>query len=335
MTSLSIIIPSYNRPRYLARSLDYWSRSPFEIVVATNVQFSDPRATILSSDQGFLDRVSSAVAKTSGAYCALCPDDDFMAFSALEAGIELLQGRPDCASIVGNLGYFSLDANSSGGIRFSGLPFPLPGHTEIAPAERVAAGFRAYSNNFWAVYRKSCLERVLSICRGLSNHNVAEFVFKYGALMEGSIISIDRLLWLREFIPGSWGSREADGAAALDSCDYADERAKLNHRLVQAFPGALLDPLGSMLENYQRGLAAKAVSQGVGKRLSRLLKREFGKNPFLLHLPGTLLARATASRGESITVGQFALGMTPEEKRDLQLMLDTIRAHGPLDSRTN
>lgn len=330
LATLSVIVPSVDRPHYLDRAFDYWGNSEFDIIVATNSKKSHPGIKILISQETFINRVIAALDVAEGDYCVLCPDDDFMGFNALKKCIQILDDDKCCASVVGKLGYFRFSSDNEGGIEFLSRCHSLPEHCEATVTGRVESGFQNYSNNYWVVFRKSVLKKVLVACDGLNNHNVAEFIFKFGALMEGTIRSINRLLWLRELMPISWGRTEADGLRYMESPTHFEELKALESRLHHNFTRCMADPIAMMVKNYESCVSGGARRASFRRRPLRFMVNELKTNPFFANLLARLKARYYYSPNGTLTEQRFSMGMTIEEKEDLSRITSTIRNHGPL-----
>lgn len=270
---LTIIIPSINRPEYLKRSLEYWEQSDFQIIIVTNVELSHPKIKIINSNESFFKRIGLALNESNGKYCLICPDDDFLGFNSLNKCIQILDEDPKCSSVVGNVGSFSIEPNSQ--INFSPI-YEMPEHCESDVNLRIKSGFVHYSNNYWVVYRRSVFEKILTVSSELKNFNVAEMIFKLGALLEGNIRSCRQFFWLREVIPGSWGGKESCGLTYLESPKNIQELEYLNEMILNVFGEKAFSPIPEMLENYKLFLNnrnKKKLSDIIIETLKKTIKK--------------------------------------------------------------
>jgi glycosyltransferase domain-containing protein len=300
---LSIIIPSYNRPKYLERSLSYWSQSEFQIIVVTNIEIFYPRALIIRSDADFFTRLALGLEQSTTPYSLICPDDDFMGLNFLDKAIACLDNDSSAVSVVGKVG--SYEFLPDGNFRIFNVQ-QMPGHCEDNLEKRLTNGFINYSNNYWAIYRKETLNKILITTTDVQNSNLGEMVFKLGALLEGKIIAMNELFWLREIIPNSWGRTENKVLTYL-----ADDKND------------------SALNNLDRGIESvfkKEFKYSQSKKMVRdyetfLRNRKLKKNHFVLKKIFSKFLRKKE---------QIALAPTATEKEDLERILSSIKAFGPI-----
>jgi glycosyltransferase domain-containing protein len=113
MENISIIIPTYNRPRYLRRLLDYYNQygSDFDIIIADSsadenkalnkkivltfpnlkLQYVDKYSKETEPYHKFADAINYAKEK----YCVFCGDDDFLVPNGLRQSVNFLEKNPD------------------------------------------------------------------------------------------------------------------------------------------------------------------------------------------------------------------------------------------------
>jgi len=113
MARANIIIPTYNRPNYLQRVLDYYHKygKDFDIIVADssseenkklnkeiilslpnlNIQHLDKYPEEINPYYKFTDVVNYAKEK----YCLFCADDDFVTPNGIKDSIDFLEKNPD------------------------------------------------------------------------------------------------------------------------------------------------------------------------------------------------------------------------------------------------
>lgn len=119
MTNCNLIIPTYNRARFLQRILDYYNRygKDFNIIVADSssdenkllnkkIVSSFPNLEILylgdyskkvTPYYKFADAINHAKSK----YIVFCPDDDFIVPSAIKECINFMEKNPDYSVVLG------------------------------------------------------------------------------------------------------------------------------------------------------------------------------------------------------------------------------------------
>lgn len=104
---IDILILTYNRPLYLKRSIDYWSRSKFNIIIADGsknfFKYPFPRnfKYFHLPDTTMLYRVLFLSKKSKQDYLVFCADDDFHSFDALKNICTFLKKNKDYACAQG------------------------------------------------------------------------------------------------------------------------------------------------------------------------------------------------------------------------------------------
>ena len=115
LSNLTIIIPTISRPQFVLRQFEYWRVSDAQIVILDGAQhpieipenLRSPNIRYVCVGTRFNERLASAGAYVSTAYCALLPDDEFYLFSGLHAAIARLEADRDLIGCVGRcLGFF-------------------------------------------------------------------------------------------------------------------------------------------------------------------------------------------------------------------------------------
>lgn len=113
MVNCDIIIPTYNRPAYLHRILDYYDSfgEGLSIIVADSgsdenrklnrdviasvsnlsIRYLDHYSTDLNPHHKFADAVNYAKKK----YCVFCADDDFITLNGIKQSVDFLEKNPD------------------------------------------------------------------------------------------------------------------------------------------------------------------------------------------------------------------------------------------------
>ena len=132
MTDCTIIIPTYNRPTYLRRILDYYDSfgEGFKIIVADSSSDENKRINkdIISSgsnlDIQYLDsypteinlyrKIADVVNYAQEKYCVFCADDDFVTPNGIKQAVDFLESNPDFAIAHGRYISFWLERRKIG-----------------------------------------------------------------------------------------------------------------------------------------------------------------------------------------------------------------------------
>lgn len=121
LNKLTLVIPSYNRPKYLLRSLQYWSNKAPRILVFDASPEPIDRSTLdrlgdnviyTHAPVSFKERFKMVGSKLKTPYVALLADDDFYLPSALDESIEYLEKHADYSACIGRPIGFRYDAKA-------------------------------------------------------------------------------------------------------------------------------------------------------------------------------------------------------------------------------
>ena len=206
---LTIVIPTYNRPRYLRRALKFWSESGYGIIVADgsasrypgdlppNVRyFHDTQASLAK-------RWFDAVNLVETPYVALCGEDDFLSLHGVRQCLDFLRNNDDYVSAQGHAIEFTVDGKDN--ITIAVFNEPRIGRNIDAetPSERMSQLFGEYIFQVFSVYRTSMWRHVLSATKERKNMNYIEL----GSAIIPAIFGKHRVLpvfyYARENVPQS------------------------------------------------------------------------------------------------------------------------------------
>ena len=123
---LTLIIPTFNRPQFLARLLGYYRELsfPYTIVVAdsSDAEHLIPNEAIINSvrpdltiehrtydtDIGIATKLAESLETVGSPYSVLAADDDFFVPESLRRGAEFLEANPDYSVVHGEAAKFGL-----------------------------------------------------------------------------------------------------------------------------------------------------------------------------------------------------------------------------------
>lgn len=117
LAKLTIIVPTYCRPRYVLRQLEYWKDSGVTLVILDGsptemqvpAEYVCPSVRYVYSGSHFVDRLATVRKYVSTPYCAMLGDDEFYAFSGLRQAIRLMEADQSVIGCVGRCLYFFVD----------------------------------------------------------------------------------------------------------------------------------------------------------------------------------------------------------------------------------
>jgi glycosyltransferase domain-containing protein len=176
MTNCTIIIPTYNRPIYLRRILDYYDSfgEGFKIIVADSssdenkkinkdiissgsnldIQYLDSYPTEINPYHKIADMVNYAQEK----YCVFCADDDFVTLNGIKKSVDFLEKNRDFTAAHGRYITFWLERGKNGQyFRWQSTYSALSIAFEH-PEQRLTYHLSNYSPTFYAVHRSTLLK---------------------------------------------------------------------------------------------------------------------------------------------------------------------------------
>jgi len=169
---LTVVIPTYNRRKYLERSLCYWGQKDFEVIVADGSQQkfvgkmpSNVSYYYFDSQVSIGQRFFTAVKKVRTPYVVLCADDDFLSESGLLACIDFLNNFPDHVSAQGHVMSFTIHGKENIAVEIlnvKNIGHHIGGDTA---AERLNQLFDEYVYQSYSVCRTPMLQLAFETCK--------------------------------------------------------------------------------------------------------------------------------------------------------------------------
>ncbi|MEY3048584.1 MAG: hypothetical protein RL365_622 [Bacteroidota bacterium] len=211
--NLSIVIPSRNRPSYLARAIAYYaqfdaiqllvcdsSEQPFTGEIPKHVSYHHfPEAA-------FVEKIQSILPSLAKDYVVLSADDDFLLEHALNKSIDFLSANPTYSSVQGNyIAYYNLGKSL----------YYLPLYTQRigksidfeAPLDRIASYWGSGIQLFYSVYQKEDFCKVFQTAdRSIRSLNLLEYHIGLTALLLGKNKYLPVFYSVRELISNSAGT---------------------------------------------------------------------------------------------------------------------------------
>jgi glycosyltransferase domain-containing protein len=201
---LTILIPTHERHELLKRALDYYSSWQCSVIVvdSSKVQYKDaiPANTnyLHLKQQGFSEKLLSALKTVRSNYSCFCADDDFLSPSGLINGIKFLNKELDYVSVQGH--YISFKAIKKTIQKFAiyhqRLGFRVDSNS---PSERVIKTFSPYMQHFYALHRTEALVESMRLASKVNTLLCAEI----------SVALIPMLIGKHKMLPLFWMARDS------------------------------------------------------------------------------------------------------------------------------
>jgi len=225
LADLTLVIPAYNRPAYLARQIDYWAGSGVQLCILDGSKNSaDPELIALMGPDvhyeympiGFNERLVYAAEIVKTKYVALLGDDELYAKQGLHDCLNLLDNDQRLIGCVGRSLFFfhrdgeifghqvyekSHDLSSMYGNNLVRLKESFPG------GDPSGAPYLLYG-----IFRREQWSTMFSIAYG--RHYASGYAYELALLIIGACLGptkmVDSLVWLRS------GENPAMSSAAVN-----------------------------------------------------------------------------------------------------------------------
>lgn len=295
LSRLTIVVPSYERPQYLARQIRYWNDRQVALLIV------DGSARPLESAQtsgnsrllyhhhvaSFQHRMLRACELITTEFVALCGDDDLYLPSGLRACIQRLDQDSGMVGCVGRSLRFS---------RKRGDLFAQFINRDVADtSKKFASGLERVTNTYqqnkivnamYGVYRTSAWQDSVSCTYSLSPSTayIYEFVLLLLLPFRGSVGITNHLTWMASAenasIMNASGFNRAIGVLEwMNNSRYADEvfkvRTAVCDQMARTYNGARID-LEQVIENVFAELCSRYMtkaSRGYRQSSRQILRR--------------------------------------------------------------
>ena len=295
MTNCNIIIPTYERPAYLRRILDYYSDygKDFKIIVADSSLDENKKvnkdtiSSISNVDIKYLGdypaeinphhKIADAVDYAGEKYCALCADDDFVTPDGIKQSVDFLEKNPDFAIAHGQYVNFRLKDDERGKQQFYWKP--IYSHESITfsdPKIRLNYHLSNYLiTTIYAVHRSDLLKMVHkeALVSTVDPALFGELLPSMLTLIYGKMQCLDVLYAVRTgHSAGNWPMTLRD---AIRKGIYDEEYAKFR------------DCLSTHLRK-QTELGVEESEKTVDDAMSAYIKKHIPINPLIIKMENIL-----------------------------------------------
>jgi glycosyltransferase domain-containing protein len=213
---ISILLPTYNRPDFLTRLLNYYANFGIDhhIIIADSSD-SDKKIspTILESLEArglnfeyqyyphtiiFFKKLLKAIERINTKYVVLAADDDFFVPGTLANAVQFLETSPDYSVCHGEAINFLVEGDANGMIS-STERYNQRSFEQASGAERLLSGLKDYSTTWYSVHKTNLfLENIKQSAELTNDYLFFELVLFSLDLIQGKVKKIDRLYMARQ-----------------------------------------------------------------------------------------------------------------------------------------
>jgi glycosyltransferase domain-containing protein len=206
--ALTVVIPTRNRPRYLARALGYYRETacPYPIVVcdsstadlkpdvATAVRGGGQNVDLMNLDYGLPinDKLVRTVEAVRSKYMVFAADDDFIVPDTIGRCVTFLDSHDDYTVAHGRAFTFKVAGSNVTGPITSVRPYRQVASVLPTPRARLVAHFHDWSTSFYSVQRTQNVREILQSFGALQNDITACEVYFYATnVIRGKAAALD------------------------------------------------------------------------------------------------------------------------------------------------
>ncbi len=262
---ISIVIPTYNRPHFLARLLQYYRSVGFAhpVVVAdsSSPSESDANRRCIAALQGELDvrhevflsstyfhvKNAQALATVDTEYVVFCADKDFLVPRGIEQCAHYLEANPDYSVAHGRAAKIQSVEASSGLSHRRILSWSYAQRTIDwdEAGIRLQDHLQNYTTTFYSVHRR--LELMRNIQLGADNTTdvrFGELLPSCLSVIQGKVRCLDVLYMVRQYRPDlSTSKKTIRWPALLTSDDFSQWYAQFRNCLAEELAGVTRMPV--------------------------------------------------------------------------------------------
>jgi len=203
---VTVVIPTNNRPTYLKRALDYWSKLSMNILVAdsSTVKYTQ---TILKDIKyfhyphwSFNEKMVDILNKIDTEYAVLCADDDFITRVGLQKSVEFLDNNNDYVIAHGKYILFNQSKKNYSTLIWRSI-YSANSIENNLPSERLFEHLAYYSiPTSYAVHRTSIFKSIWkSAFKNTDDVRFGELLPTLLTLIYGKMKILDILYSAREY----------------------------------------------------------------------------------------------------------------------------------------
>jgi glycosyltransferase domain-containing protein len=210
---ITVVIPTHNRPKFLIRSIDYWSKFNISLFIAdSSIEYSKPVGFsgnyFHTPNLSMAEKIYNTLCEVSTPYVALCSDDDFITKSGLISSVDFLEKHNDFSSAQGRMVRFYLKKNKSVECypAYTGAINNQNNHDDAQ--NRVIQSMSSYMLNYYAVHRTASLKEAFRISKSFFGFRCWELNVSMTAAIYGKHTTLPCFYFARDDIDNSGGQSQ-------------------------------------------------------------------------------------------------------------------------------
>lgn len=323
--SISLLIPTHNRHRYLERALAYYRTAGFPIYIvdstaaAYNLQDEKQITYFHLPGVSLTGKIAAALEVIPTPYIVMCADDDFLLPERVQDCIQFLQSHPEYASAAGNSICYKKNSITSGKVDFAAMYTSRITYAvnAAAPLERIRAFFNPYRGAFYAVHRTAVLRKAFEgAATVVKNLFLNEYLTALYPLATGAFAELPFLFHIREYADDSGDKTTPNLDAIFHDITFKKEyEGFIEHQAALVAQAAALDPaycrqqLHVILDDFARQHAEGAYKEKAApeKKIGNIVQQ--------VPIVGNKLIQAYRKYRSSQSLGLFV--RTPEDEKAL------------------
>jgi glycosyltransferase domain-containing protein len=252
MQDFTLVIPTYNRPKWLGALLAYLGASGCECRILI-LDSSEPKARAANRKIAELAKLKSnyvefprethpfskfkeGVDKVTTEFCALCADDDLVVLDGVKRCLEALRSNPRASVAQGYS--FSFLCHADGNMDLGNILYFSSTIDDASPLARVAKLFARYQAATYGNYRTAVLQRIFDTLKPMTSILARELLGTALAAVEGEMIrlpcfshgrSMDASEAYEHWHPLEWFAKDPQGLF----CEYRHYRELITQAVLR------------------------------------------------------------------------------------------------------
>lgn len=247
----SILIPTYNRPNFLKRLLEYYDsfKPDYDVIVADSSSDNNKqenRKTIsclshlntthidhYSTDANPLYKMTDALNYAQKEFCVICGDDDFVTPNGINQSIGFLEENLDFTVAHGHYITFSLNLSIEGNQQFDWAPYGAAGTISFEkPDARLYCHLSTYRGTFYGVHRTTFLQMIFNkTLKFADDPRFGELLPSMLTLIHGKSKALDVFYAARESNPDSWNLKLETFSDFMNNGSYDEKYSRFRNCL--------------------------------------------------------------------------------------------------------